>query len=160
MTPPFALLGLDHVVLRVADPAALSSWYEAVLGCRVERVLPDFGLIQLRAGRSLIDLADLTRPAGAAAGVPGGSAGRNLDHVCLRLEPFDAEAIRAHLERHGVSFGPVERRYGADGHGPSIYLEDPEGNRIELKGPPDPDQRELRSEAIRGPSSGPPPGRT
>ncbi|MFM8604643.1 MAG: VOC family protein [Cyanobium sp.] len=151
MAPPFALLGLDPVVLRVADPAALSAWYTEVLGCRVERVLPDFGLIQLRAGASLIDLADLARPAGAASGLPGGAVGRNLDHLCLRLESFDADAIRAHLERHGVGCGPVERRYGADGHGPSLYLEDPEGNRIELKGLADPDQREHRAEAITAP---------
>ena len=121
-----------------------------MLGCRVERILPDFGLIQLRAGFSLIDLADLSRPGGAGAG------GRILEHFCLRVDPFDPEAIRAHLTCHGVRGGPVERRYGADGHGLSMDLEDPEVNRIELKGPPDPDQREQRSEAIPGPL----PGRT
>jgi catechol 2,3-dioxygenase-like lactoylglutathione lyase family enzyme len=148
---PLELLGLDHVVLRVADLAALTRWYVAVLGCRVERVLPDFGLTQLRAGRSLIDLVDVARPAGAAGGDPA-AGGRNLDHFCLRLAQFDAEAIQAHLQRHGVTFSAVERRYGADGHGPSLYLRDPEHNRIELKGPPDPDQQERVAEAITGPT--------
>jgi len=151
MSHPLSLLGLDHVVLSVTDPAALADWYVTVLGCRVERVLPQTGLTQLRAGRSLIDLVDGARPAGAGS-TPPAPAGHNLDHFCLRLEHFDSEAIQAHLLRHGVAFGAVERRYGADGHGPSLYLQDPEGNRIELKGPPDPDQRELLGEAITGPT--------
>jgi glyoxylase I family protein len=133
------LVGLDHVVLRV------------VLGCRVERVLPDFGLTQLRAGSSLIDLVDAARPAGAGGGDLA-AGGRNLDHFCLRLAHFDGPAIQAHLARHGVPCGAVERRYGAEGHGPSLYLRDPEGNRIELKGPPDPDHQERVAEAITGPA--------
>mgnify|MGYP006281094297 CR=1 FL=1 len=141
------LVGLDHVVLRVKDLPAQTAWYESVLGCRVERVLPDFGLTQLRAGACLIDLVDVALPAGAGGGDLD-AGGRNLDHFCLRLAAFDGEAIQAHLTRHGVTFGPVERRYGAEGHGPSIYLDDPEGNRIELKGPPDPDQTERVAEAI------------
>jgi extradiol dioxygenase family protein len=59
-----------------------------------------------------------------------------MDHVCFRVEPFDAAAIRAHLGRCGVAAGPVESRFGAEGEGPSIYLKDPEGNALELKGPP------------------------
>src|SRR5204862_293517 len=50
--------------------------------------------------------------------------------------PCDEPAIRAHLRQHGVEAGPVEPRYGAEGEGPSIYLSDPEGNVVELKGPP------------------------
>ena len=150
---PLELIGLDHVVLRVRDLAALTDWYVEVLGCRVERVLPDFGLTQLRAGQSLIDLVDVALPAGASGGDLA-AGGRNLDHVCLRLKRFEAAAIQAHLQRHGVDGGPVERRYGADGHGPSLYLQDPEGNRIELKGPPDADQGERLPEAIPGPLTG------
>jgi glyoxylase I family protein len=145
--PELALLGLDHVVLRVRNLPAQIAWYESVLGCKVERVLPEFGLTQLRAGASLIDLVDVALPAGAGGGDLD-AGGRNLDHFCLRLAAFSADEIKAHLTRHGVAFGPVERRYGAEGHGPSIYFEDPEGNRIELKGPPDPDQEERVAEAI------------
>jgi hypothetical protein len=65
-----------------------------------------------------------------------GAEGRNLDHFCLRVEPFDEAAIRSHLETHGVAAGSVESRYGAEGEGPSMYLTDLEGNVIELKGPP------------------------
>ncbi|HWA44958.1 MAG TPA: VOC family protein [Hypericibacter adhaerens] len=133
---PFILLGLDHVVLRVRDPERLERFYCEALGCRLERRQEKIGLVQLRAGRSLIDLVDLAGPLGAAGGGVPTVEARNMDHFCLRIEPFDAGAIRAHLIRHGVEPGAVESRYGAEGEGPSLYLKDPEGNEIELKGPP------------------------
>ena len=127
----FAILGLDHVVLRVADMPRALAFYCDVLGCREERRVASIGLVQLRAGRSLIDLVD------ASASPPPREAGaRDLDHFCLRLEPFDEPALRAHLARHGVEAGETVTRYGAEGDGPSIYLHDPDGNRVELKGPP------------------------
>lgn len=128
---------LDHIVLRVRDVARMTRFYCDVLGCTEERAVESVGLFQLRAGAALIDLVDVAGSIGRAGGAPPGAEGRNLDHLCLRIEPFDAEAIRAHLESHGVEAGAVERRYGADGFGPSIYLTDPEGNTVELKGPPE-----------------------
>ena len=127
---------IDHVVIRAADLEAMTHFYCAVLGCSVEKEQRDLGLIQLRAGRSLIDL--LQAGAGidrADSGTPG--AGRNMDHLCLRVEPFDAHALKAHLAAHGARIGEEATRYGADGFGPSLYLFDPEGNVVELKGPPD-----------------------
>ena len=130
------LLALDHIVLRVVDLDAMLGFYCGVLGCSVERRRDDIGLLQLRAGRSLIDLVPVSGKLGTAGGAPPGREGRNLDHFCLRVEPWDAEAIRAHLAAHGVEAGEVESRYGAEGEGPSIYVRDPEGNVVELKGPP------------------------
>lgn len=130
---------IDHVVLRVRDMDAMVRFYQEVLGCTLELEQADIGLVQLRAGRSLIDLADIEGAVGRAGGAAPGREGRNMDHFCLRIEPFDAEAIAAHLKAHGVEPGPVERRFGADGRGPSIYISDPEGNMVELKGPPDPE---------------------
>lgn len=128
--------GIDHVVLRVRDlERALAFWCD-VLGCREERRLANLGLVQLRAGTTLIDLVDVAAPLGRRGGAPPGSGGRNVDHIALRLEAFDEPALRAHLDAHGVSAGPAEMRYGAEGMGPSIYIQDPEGNVIELKGPP------------------------
>jgi len=92
---------------------------------------------QLRAGRSLIDLVPVESELGRMGGAPPGSDGRNVDHVALRIDPFDAVALRTHLEAHGITMGEVARRYGAEGQGPSIYIEDPDGNTIELKGPPE-----------------------
>ena len=129
---------LDHLVLRVTDLRATMAFYTDVLGCSVEKVQEALGLYQLRAGTALIDLVPVDGPLGSKGGAPPGPGGRNLDHFCLRVEPFDAEAIIAHLRAHGADPAPVASRYGAEGQGPSIYLADPEGNVVELKGPPDP----------------------
>lgn len=135
--PPFRLLQLDHVVLRVRDVPAMVRFYRDVLGCSVERVQEAIGLTQLRAGASLIDLVDVDGKLGRMGGAAPGAEGRNMDHLCLRAEPFDRDAILAHLHAHGVRVGDFGSRYGAEGEGPSQYLFDPEGNLVELKGPPD-----------------------
>jgi len=132
----FQPLGLDHLVLRAIDLPRMIEFYCEVLGCSVERRQDTLGLVQLRAGRALIDLVALDGPLGRAGGAAPGTEGRNLDHFCLRVDPFDEAAIRAHLAAHGVDAGPTAQRYGAEGEGPSIYLADPQGNVVELKGPP------------------------
>ena len=130
------LRGLDHLVLRVSDLDAMLRFYSEVLGCSLEKRQEDIGLIQLRAGSALIDLVPVDGPLGRAGGAAPGPEGRNLDHFCLAVEPFDEAAIRAHLQAHGVQAGATVSRYGAEGEGPSIYLSDPEGTVVELKGPP------------------------
>ncbi|MDP6353208.1 MAG: VOC family protein [Alphaproteobacteria bacterium] len=132
----FEVLGLDHLVLRVRDAERMIGFYRDVLGCTLERQVESLGLIQLRAGRSLIDMVPVDGKIGKQGGAGPGVEGRNLDHFCVRVEPFDGQAISAHLKAHGVEPGPVEQRYGAEGDGESIYFDDPEGNKIELKGPP------------------------
>ena len=127
---------LDHLVLRVADLQRMLDFYTRALGCSLERRQDDIGLVQLRAGRSLIDLVPVDGQLGRAGGAAPGREGRNLDHFCVRVEPFDEAAIRAHLAACGIDAGPLETRYSAEGSGPSIYLADPEGNTVELKGPP------------------------
>ena len=127
---------IDHIVLRVVDLDRALAFYGDVLGCAVERRQDEIGLVQLRAGRSLIDLVPVDGELGRAGGAAPAKEGRNLDHFCVRVEPFDETAIRHHLRQHGVEAGPVESRYGAEGEGPSMYLDDPEGNVVELKGPP------------------------
>src|SRR5690606_33551838 len=101
-----------------------------------ERRQDDIGLVQLRAGSALIDLVPVDSRLGRTGGAAPGAEGRNLDHFCLRVEPFDEAVIRGTLARHGYTAGPVEQRYGARGEGPSIYASDPEGNVVEFKGPP------------------------
>ncbi len=133
--PPFSILGLDHVVLRVRDLERALRFYCGALGCEIERRVDELGLVQLRAGASLIDLVPVSGPLGRAGGAPPGEEGRNLDHLALALDRFDEEALRAHLAAHGVEAGPTAARYGAGGTGPSIYVRDPDGNVVELKGP-------------------------
>lgn len=124
----FAIKDLDHVVLKVADMDRAIRFYEDVLGCKVERTVDSIGLVQLRAGRALVDLV----PAGEGQ-APGG----NMDHFALTIEPFDAAALKAHFAAHGIEIGDPATRYGAEGFGPSVYLKDPDGNQVELKGPPE-----------------------
>ena len=138
MTAPFTLREIDHVVLRIRDLERSLAFYCGVLGCPIEKQQEKIGLIQLRAGRSLIDLVPLDGKLGRAGGAGPGKEGRNVDHICLRVEPFEGDAILAHLRAHGLEPGPVESRYGAEGEGPSIYVADPDGNIVELKGPPGP----------------------
>ena len=128
---------IDHVVLRVSDIDAMRRFYCDVLGATHVAYRPEFGMSHLRAGASMIDLVAVDGTLGKAGGAPPGREGRNMDHLCLRVEPFDQDAIVAHLVRHGVAVGEIRRRYGAQGNGISIYVSDPEGNTVELKGPSD-----------------------
>ena len=132
----FTIQGLDHIVLRASDMARMERFYCDVLGCTIERREESFGLVQLRAGRTLVDLLDIALPAGRAGGAAAGREGRNMDHFCLRIEPFDGPALRSYLAARGVAASDVLARFGAEGEGPSIYIHDPEGNSVELKGPP------------------------
>ncbi len=134
-TAPVQVAALDHLVLRVADLERASAFYRDVLGCAVEKWQPDLGLLQLRAGAALIDLVALDGLLGREGGAGPGCEGRNLDHFCLRLECFDEAALRAHLTAHGIDAGPAAQRYGAEGYGASIYIQDPDGNTVELKAP-------------------------
>jgi len=129
------ILALDHTVIRAADLGAMTDFYTRVLGLGLDREVPELGLVHLRAGRSMIDLISVSGRLGAPGGAAPGSEGRNMDHLCLRVEPFDEAALRRRFAAHGVTLSEVHDNYGAEGQGPSVYLQDPEGNVVELKGP-------------------------
>ena len=133
---PFRITGLDHLVLRVRDLDRMVRFYCEVLGCRMERVQAEIGLTQIRAGGSLIDLVTIDGKLGRMGGAAPAKEGRNLDHFCITIEGYDETGIRAYLTTHGVEVGEAGSRYGAEGEGPSLYISDPEGNVVELKGPP------------------------
>ena len=132
-----SLRAIDHIVLRVRDIDAMRRFYCDVLGAEHVAWRAQFGMSHLRVGSSMIDLVAVDGPLGKKGGAAPGAEGRNLDHLCLRVEPFDQAAIVAHLGKHGVAVGEIRRRFGAEGNGISIYLSDPEGNTVELKGPSD-----------------------
>lgn len=126
---------IDHVVLRVVDLDRVARFYVEVLGARWEKRREDIGLHQLRIGTALIDLVPVDSKLGRMGGSAPGPEGRNVDHICFRVLPWIGETILAHLEANGIE-GEIVSRYGAEGDGPSVYLADPEGNKLELKGPP------------------------
>jgi catechol 2,3-dioxygenase-like lactoylglutathione lyase family enzyme len=135
--PPFSVERIDHLVLRVRDLARSEAFYASVLGCIAVKRRPDLGLIHLRAGASMLDLVGVDGTLGRSGGAAAGAEGRNLDHLCLRVEPFDEQALVDHLARFGLSpRAPAAINFGAEGDGPSLYIQDPDGNVIELKGPP------------------------
>jgi catechol 2,3-dioxygenase-like lactoylglutathione lyase family enzyme len=133
---PLNIRVIDHVVIRARNPEALMTFYGEVLGCPLEKEQTAIGLYQLRAGSSLIDIVAVDGELGRNFPRPPADDAPNMDHFCVQVEPWDADAILAHLRAHGVEAGDVVRRYGARGYGPSIYVTDPEGNTVELKGPP------------------------
>ena len=129
-----AIRSLDHLVLRVRDLEAMTRFYTGVLGLTLERRQDAIGMAQLRAGAQLVDLVAVDGMLGRQGGAAPGPEGRNLDHFCLNVEHFDLDRVIAHLHAHGVSVGESGRRYGSGGFGVSVYLTDPEGNGLELRG--------------------------
>jgi catechol 2,3-dioxygenase-like lactoylglutathione lyase family enzyme len=133
VTGIFRIRDIDHVVLRVRDLERMIDFYCAALGCTVEWRRPDLGLVHLRAGNAMIDLVPVDGMLGRKGGAAPGKEARNMDHVCLRVEPFEQDAIVRHLEAHGARLGEIRPRFGAQGESVSIYVYDPEDNLVELK---------------------------
>lgn len=122
---------IDHVVLRVADIDRSVSFYRELLGAEPE-LEEEFragrrSFMSLRIGEALIDLIPSEDP--------GAVGPKGLAHICIEVEGGDPETVRRSLEDRGVlveSSVNLER-LGAKGAGPSLYLTDPDGYRIELK---------------------------
>ena len=127
------VLGIDHIVLRVGNLELMIDFYSRVLGCAVDHRQDKIGLVHLRAGSSLIDLVDIAGPLGGTH-QPQTPERANMDHLCLRVATFDLEGVRRELLAHGVELGEQGQRYGSTGEGMSIYLRDPEGNGLEIRG--------------------------
>lgn len=132
--PPFSLVGIDHVVFLVDDLQRATRWYCDVLGCQPGYSYPGLGMEQVWCGAALIVLWDITHT-GAAKAVPPVRGGRNVDHICIALSPFDDAEMRAHLRAHDVTVVQEASHGGARGMGNSFYVLDPWGNKLELKGP-------------------------
>lgn len=124
---------IDHVVLRTTNLAAMLRFYCDVLNCPVERELKDLGLIQLRAGDALIDIVPVDSELGKLGGKAPSQDGRNMDHLCLRIGQVSESELSDYLIGHGIAVEEFAERYGAQGHGRSLYIEDPERNTVELK---------------------------
>ena len=125
---------IDHLVLRSRQPEQMIRFYSDVLGCKVERSLPaETGLVQLRAGNSLIDIVSVDSKLGRLGGPAPSPEGNNMDHFCLQIESMRKKEVVEWLHSKGVDAGEFEVRYGAEGFGPSLYIRDPDGNVVELR---------------------------
>ena len=130
---PIEIRALDHLVLRTDNLDAMLRFYRDLLGCTIERELPELGLTQLRAGTAIIDLVEVDSELGKLGGKSPNQDGRNLDHFCLQIAPFKEAELLEFLHQNSVQVDEFTERYGAQGFGRSVYLHDPEGNVVELK---------------------------
>ncbi|MED7950624.1 MULTISPECIES: VOC family protein [unclassified Streptomyces] len=114
----------DHLVLNVRDIERSLEFYGGLLGLAPVRV------DEWRAGEApfpsiritpetIIDL--ISRPRGES----------NVDHICLTVEPLDWQEV-IDAGTFTVLEGPVPR-YGARGTATSVYVQDPDGNTVELR---------------------------
>ena len=122
--PPFELLGLDHLLLHVRGLVEAERFYCGVLGCSVQSRMPQWAMLELSAGVTLVDTAD---PSGAWA-LDGTRSGRNLDHFALATGPWDEPAMREWLASNGVE---IEEERAEEGE-LSFYVRDPSDNLVEL----------------------------
>jgi catechol 2,3-dioxygenase-like lactoylglutathione lyase family enzyme len=130
---PIEIKALDHIVLRTTNLEAMLHFYRDMLGCPVERELAELGLTQLRAGMALIDIVTVDSELGKLGGKPPVQNGRNVDHFCLQIAPFEESVLITYLHSHNIKTEDFAKRYGAQGFGRSLYINDPEGNVVELK---------------------------
>ncbi|MCK9563980.1 MAG: VOC family protein [Bacteroidales bacterium] len=130
----FRVRNIDHIVLRVQDMDKSLDFYTNILGCEVAKRNEKYQMIHLRAGSAMIDIIDIKGPLGIEGGAAPENERRNVDHFCLNIEPFDESALIDYFKGLGMKVDRAETRYGAEGYGASIYIRDPDGNRVELKG--------------------------
>ena len=130
---PFIHRKLDHVVLRCKSVKTMVNWYIDVLGAAPEWLDRFDGTFShIRVGDSLIDLISYDCAVAFAKGTPATDTSA-LDHIALWCDDFELDDAKAWLAKHDVPILNSGTRYGADGNGFSIYVNDPEGNVVELK---------------------------
>ena len=127
MTPSVRVVGLDHIVLIVADVERAVAWYVDELGGEPVR------LDEWRAGEVLFPSVRLSATT-IIDFVGGERSGQNVDHVCVEVELTDLDAVAA-SGRFDVAGGPAEV-FGARGMGIGLYVRDPDGNTVELRSYP------------------------
>jgi len=132
----FKIRRLDHLVIRTDNIKEMISFYCFILGYKVQRDhLNESGLIELNAGESMIDLFDISsKNLNVSKKTQCEKDIKNLDHFCILLDNFDEVEIKVHLKNFGVKCSDIEMSYGSTGYSPSIYIFDPDNNKIELKG--------------------------
>ncbi|MFC9242467.1 VOC family protein [Streptomyces decoyicus] len=114
----------DHLVLNVQDVERALDFYCGPLGLEPVRV------DEWRAGTAPFPSVRIS-PTTIIDLVAGPRGGANVDHICLVVEPLDWQEV-IDSGRFTVLGGPGSR-YGARGDAQSIYVQDPDGNTVELR---------------------------
>ena len=130
MTAPRAIRGLGEIALRVADLDRMQAFYEGVIGLELLRRFPQSAFFRIAdgvAGHTQI-LALFDRA--AEPGYQGlSSAHTTVDHLAFTIALEDYAAEKARLEAAGLRVDTAEHAWV---HWRSLYVSDPEGNRVEL----------------------------
>jgi len=116
--------GIDHLVLRSTDVERTVTWYRERLGVEAER------LAEWRAGEVLfpsLRLSDTT----VIDVLAGERSGTNVDHFAVVVEDADLDEL-ASSDEFDVVAGPADL-WGARGMGRGLYVNDPDGNVVELR---------------------------
>ncbi len=116
-TSSLKTVGIDHVVLHVADVERSKAFYMGVLGMSVAH--EGGGHTFLRCGEQVVAL--FKAPAGASV-----TNGVELNHMALRLDGGERAAVKAALEEHGCTVS------GRSGDPNCLYFNDPDGHRLQL----------------------------
>ena len=120
MKGPLTVTGIDHVVLHVKDLARSKTFYGELLGMDVQ--YENSRRCFLRCGDQMVALFEVEEGERIYAG-------REMNHLALRLKSGDYHKVKAVLEEAGVD---VSGRRG-DPH--CIYFSDPDGHRLQLLTP-------------------------
>ncbi len=132
--PPLKVKEMDHIVLNTSDIKRSLDFYGRVLGLDVERLEEyekgEVGFPSVRInGDTIIDLF-----ARKDDGKPAEGSGLNLNHYCIVADVPAFQELMTYLRKNDVPIrGEPASRWGARGRGTSIYVQDPDGNELELR---------------------------
>lgn len=116
---------VDHIVLRVKDPEASVRWYVEKFGFLVHR------LEEFRAGAVPFPSVEVCPGQILDLDARAEATGKNVSHFCMVVDPTDLVALKESGVFETIS-GPF-RRWGALGLADLVYVDDPDGNTIELR---------------------------
>jgi catechol 2,3-dioxygenase-like lactoylglutathione lyase family enzyme len=125
----FTYKGIDHIALVTKKLASMKSFY-LELGLTLEqegKAKAGYNVVTLRAGESLIDLFE------ASPTNPAPAANLSEEHFCLSATGSSIYDVIATLKRKGLDPTQAEVNNGSKGKGLSIWVRDPDGNKVEIK---------------------------
>ncbi len=121
------MVTLDHIILRVRDPAASARFYQDVLGFLLDGNAGPFELVRVNESLTL----DLMR-----------EPPQDLMHLAFCLDRASFDAVHTRLCERSIAFGstpfgrsggPLSKSLGARGMADAWYFYDPDGHNLEVR---------------------------